>query len=120
MKPFDYIRAEDTGHATSAAAQGATIIAGGTNLLDLMKLEVMQPDALIDINRLELKEISEVDGGLRIGTLVTNSDLAADMRVRESYPMLSQALLAGRLWPVAQQGDDRRQPAATHAVLLLL
>ena len=95
MKPFDYIRAEDTGHATSAAAQGATIIAGGTNLLDLMKLEVMQPDALIDINRLELKEISEVDGGLRIGTLVTNSDLAADMRVRESYPMLSQALLAG-------------------------
>lgn len=95
MKPFDYIRATDTQHATDVASVGATFIAGGTNLLDLMKLEVMAPDAVIDINRLDLKDITDFDGGLRIGALVTNSDLAADMRVRESYPVLSQALLAG-------------------------
>ncbi len=95
MKPFDYIRATDTGHATEVASVGATIIAGGTNLLDLMKLEVMSPEAVVDINRLDLKKITEVDGGLRIGALVTNSDLAADMRVRTDYPVLSQALLAG-------------------------
>ncbi|SEN74185.1 xanthine dehydrogenase YagS FAD-binding subunit [Loktanella fryxellensis] len=96
MKSFDYIRATDTGHASAEAAEGAVIIAGGTNLLDLMKLEVMTPDALVDITRLDLKQIAATDdGGLRIGTLVTNADLAAHMTVRTDYPMLSQALLAG-------------------------
>ena len=96
MKPFDYIRAEDHAGATRAGADGATIIAGGTNLLDLMKLQVMAPDKVVDITRLDLSEISvSADGGLRIGTLVTNSDLAADMRVRTDYPALSMALLAG-------------------------
>ncbi|WP_289083203.1 xanthine dehydrogenase family protein subunit M, partial [uncultured Sulfitobacter sp.] len=74
----------------------ATIIAGGTNLLDLMKLEVMTPDRLVDISRLDLKQITPTrDGGLRIGALVTNSDLAADMTVRSDYAALSAALLAG-------------------------
>ena len=96
MKPFDYIRAEDAAGATRSGAEGATIIAGGTNLLDLMKLQVMTPDKLVDITRLNLSEISvDADGGLRIGALVTNSDLAADMRVRTDYPALSMALLAG-------------------------
>lgn len=96
MRPFAYSRAASVEEATQAAAAGATIIAGGTNLLDLMKLEVMAPDQLVDVNRLDLDRIEpQDDGGLRIGALVRNSDLAADLRVREHYPVLSRALLAG-------------------------
>ncbi len=96
MRPFDYTRAKSAAGATRQAASGGIFIAGGTNLLDLMKLEVMAPDALIDINRLDLNHIEETDdGGLRIGALVTNSDLANDMRVRRDWPVLSRALLAG-------------------------
>ena len=96
MKSFDYARAADPREATSAAAGGATFVAGGTNLLDLMKLEVMTPDRLVDINRLELGGIEpDGDGGLVIGALVRNSDLAADTRVRRDYPVLARALLAG-------------------------
>jgi xanthine dehydrogenase YagS FAD-binding subunit len=95
MRPFDYQRASDLADV-AAATEGASIIAGGTNLLDLMKLEVMTPDRLIDINRLDLSDIEETDdGGVRIGALVTNSDLAADMRVRQDWPVLAKALLAG-------------------------
>jgi xanthine dehydrogenase YagS FAD-binding subunit len=95
MRPFDYQRAGELGDV-AAAGEGAAIIAGGTNLLDLMKLEVMTPDRLIDINRLDLAGIEETDeGGLKIGALVTNSDLSADMRVRKGWPVLSKALLAG-------------------------
>tara|TARA_R100000935_G_scaffold10866_4_gene21718 strand:+ start:7210 stop:8184 length:975 start_codon:yes stop_codon:yes gene_type:complete len=94
MKQFDYIRASANSDVTRTP--DATIIAGGTNLLDLMKLEVMTPDKLVDISRLDLKQITPTrDGGLRIGALVTNSDLAADMTVREDYAALSSALLAG-------------------------
>ncbi len=96
MKAFDYARAATTADATAHGQAGATIIAGGTNLLDLMKLEVMAPDALIDINRLDLHQITATgDGGLRIGALVTNSDLAAHDTVRRDYSVLSRALLAG-------------------------
>lgn len=97
MRPFDYHRAASPADAAAAAAAtGATIIAGGTNLLDLMKLEVMTPQRLVDINRLDLGEITAADdGGLRIGALVRNADLAADERVRRDYPVLSRALLAG-------------------------
>lgn len=93
MKPFDYRRAESPSDATDA---GARIIAGGTNLLDLMKLEIERPDTLIDINRLDLKAIEETEeGGLRIGALVTNSDCAADPRIRRDYGVLARAILAG-------------------------
>ena len=96
MRPFDYERAGSPAEAMAAGRGGATFIAGGTNLLDLMKLEVRTPSRLVDINRLDLGGIEETeDGGLRIGALVRNSDLAADRRVRESYPVLAQALLAG-------------------------
>lgn len=95
MKPFDYVRATGVGAATDAARAG-TFIAGGTNLLDLMKLEVMAPDRLVDITRLDLGGIeADGSGGLRVGALVTNADLAADERVRRDYPVLSWALLAG-------------------------
>ncbi|WP_417592682.1 FAD binding domain-containing protein [Parasphingorhabdus sp.] len=96
MKPFAYSRATDRANATAEVANDATFIAGGTNLLDLMKLEVMTPAKLVDINRLDLSEITETDdGGLRIGALVTNSDCAADQRVRRDYPVLTRAILAG-------------------------
>jgi xanthine dehydrogenase YagS FAD-binding subunit len=97
MKAFTYQRAETTEQAAAAAVRPDTkIIAGGTNLLDLMKLQVETPSRLVDINRLSLDKIDETaDGGLRIGTLVRNSDLAADRRVRQRYGVLSRALLAG-------------------------
>jgi xanthine dehydrogenase YagS FAD-binding subunit len=96
MRTFTYRRADSAAHAASAMKPGTKIIAGGTNLLDLMKLQVETPSNLIDINRLPLDKIEETpDGGLRIGTLVRNSDLAADPRVRQRYGVLSRALLAG-------------------------
>src|ERR1700720_198592 len=97
MKAFTYQRADTPAQATAAAARaGAKFIAGGTNLLDLMKLQVETPSELIDINRLPLDKIEDTpDGGLRVGALVRNSDLAADPRVRQRYGVLSRALLAG-------------------------
>jgi xanthine dehydrogenase YagS FAD-binding subunit len=97
MRSFDYVRAGDTAQAVREAGSEETrFIAGGTNLLDLMKLEVMAPGKLVDITRLDLGGIEKTaDGGLRIGALVTNSDLAADARVRRGWPVLSRALLAG-------------------------
>jgi xanthine dehydrogenase YagS FAD-binding subunit len=97
MKAFTYQRADSAAHAAAVALKpGARIIAGGTNLLDLMKLQVETPSQLIDINRLPLDKIEETpDGGLRVGALVRNSDLAADPRVRQRYGVLSRALLAG-------------------------
>jgi xanthine dehydrogenase YagS FAD-binding subunit len=97
MRPFTYQRVADVRAATDAgAAQGVRFIAGGTNLLDLMKLEIETPSRLVDISCLPLKRIEGTpDSGLRIGALVTNSDLAADPVVRRQYPVLSQAILAG-------------------------
>jgi xanthine dehydrogenase YagS FAD-binding subunit len=97
MKAFTYERANSLAQAATASAKpGAKIIAGGTNLLDLMKLQVETPTQLIDINRLPLDRIEDTpEGGLRIGTLVRNSDLAADRRVRQRYGVLSRAVLAG-------------------------
>jgi xanthine dehydrogenase YagS FAD-binding subunit len=98
MKSFTYERAQSPAEAAAAAArvQGARFIAGGTNLLDLMKLEIETPTHLIDINHLALDKIeANPEGGLRIGALVRNTDLAADERVRRDYGVLSRALLAG-------------------------
>jgi xanthine dehydrogenase YagS FAD-binding subunit len=97
MKAFTYERATEPGAAVAAVSKpGAKFISGGTNLLDLMKLEIEQPTHLVDISRLPLKDIEELpDGGLRIGAQAANSDVAADARVRTHYPVLSQALVAG-------------------------
>ncbi len=96
MKTFDYARADSPEAATAGIAPGAKFIAGGTNLLDLMKLQIETPSKLVDISRLDLADIAETEGGgLSIGAMVPNSDLAADMRVRDRYPVLSRALLAG-------------------------
>jgi xanthine dehydrogenase YagS FAD-binding subunit len=98
MKSFTYDRAGSPAEAVAAAAQtpGAKFIAGGTNLLDLMKNEIETPVHLIDVNGLALDNIEATpEGGLRIGALVRNTDLAADPRVRRDYGVLSRALLAG-------------------------
>jgi xanthine dehydrogenase YagS FAD-binding subunit len=98
MQPFTYVRASTVKEAaaTVAAEPEAKFISGGTNLLDLMKLEIERPTHLVDVSRLALDSIEETpEGGLRVGAEVRNSDLAADPRVRSRYPVLSQALLAG-------------------------
>ncbi|AWU95713.1 FAD binding domain-containing protein [Azospirillum ramasamyi] len=98
MRPFSYERAGSPAEAAAAAARtpGAKFIAGGTNLLDLMKLEIETPVHLIDVNGLSLDKVEPTpDGGLRVGALVRNTDLAADERVRRDYGVLSRALLAG-------------------------
>jgi xanthine dehydrogenase YagS FAD-binding subunit len=98
MRAFTYQRAQTPAEAAAAAARtpGSRFIAGGTNLLDLMKLEIETPSHLIDVNGLELDKIEPLSqGGLRIGALVRNTDLAADQRVRRDYGVLSRALLAG-------------------------
>lgn len=104
MRAFEFTRASDiaqaiaAGAASKTAQQGAEVrfVAGGTTLLDLMKLEVERPTRVVDINLLPLGEIETLpDGGLRIGALVRNSDLAHHAAVVNDYPVLSQALLAG-------------------------
>jgi xanthine dehydrogenase YagS FAD-binding subunit len=97
MKSFTYERPGDVAAAVAAAAApGARFIAGGTNLLDLMKLDIETPSHLVDVSRLPLAEIADTaDGGLRIGAMVTNAELASDMRVRQRYPVLALALLNG-------------------------
>ena len=99
MKPFTYERATSAGCETAAAAAGtpgAKFIAGGTNLLDLMKLQIETPGHLIDVNGLALDTIEATpEGGLRIGALVRNTALASDERVRRDYGVLSRAIVAG-------------------------
>jgi xanthine dehydrogenase YagS FAD-binding subunit len=98
MKPFTYERARSPAEAAAAAARAgnAKFIAGGTNLLDLMKLQIETPAHLIDVNGLVLDRIeSTPEGGLRIGALVRNTDLAAHEQVRRDYGVLARALLAG-------------------------
>ena len=98
MKPFTYERSNSPAEAAASASRvdGAKFVAGGTNLLDLMKLQIETPKHLIDVNGLGLDKIeSTPESGLRIGALVRNTDLAADKRVRRDYAVLSRALLAG-------------------------
>jgi xanthine dehydrogenase YagS FAD-binding subunit len=98
MRAFSYQRARTPLEAAqaAAAAPGARFIAGGTNLLDLMKLEIETPAHLVDVNGAGMDRIEPTqDGGLRVGALVRNTDLAADPRVRRDYAVLSRALLAG-------------------------
>src|SRR5688500_13391108 len=98
MRPFTFERARTPAEAAAAVARqpGARFIAGGTNLLDLMKLQIETPTHLIDVNGLGLDKIEPTpEGGLRIGALVRNTDLAADERVRRDYDVLARALVAG-------------------------
>jgi xanthine dehydrogenase YagS FAD-binding subunit len=98
MRNFAYQRAGDVHQAFTLHGDDhrADFIAGGTNLIDMVKLDIMRPERLVDVNRLPLADIEVLDDGrLKIGALVTNTDLAYDERVVERYPVLSEALLAG-------------------------
>jgi xanthine dehydrogenase YagS FAD-binding subunit len=98
VKSFTYERAQSAEAAVKAAAEtpGAKFIAGGTNLLDLMKLEIEQPQHLIDIGRLPLASVEDTaEGGLKIGAMASNTQVAADARARARYPVLSEAIVAG-------------------------
>ncbi len=98
MIPFEYVRARDADEAVDAVAgrPSAAYLAGGTNLVDHMKLGVATPDVLVDVSRLPLDDVTELpDGGLRVGASVRNADLAAHPVVRERYPALARALLSG-------------------------
>jgi xanthine dehydrogenase YagS FAD-binding subunit len=96
MKPFSYVRPTDARTAIAAAgADGASFLAGGTTLIDLMRLEVMSPSAVVDLGRLPLAAIERAGDGLRIGAMALNTDVANHAAVVERYPLLSQALLAG-------------------------
>ncbi len=96
MNRFEYVRAPDTATALRQAADNCRFLAGGTNLVDLMKENVERPRRLVDINRLPLADIVDADdGGLELGALATNADTARHPRVVESYPLLSSAILAG-------------------------
>ncbi|HWU88908.1 MAG TPA: FAD binding domain-containing protein, partial [Kofleriaceae bacterium] len=94
MEPFEYIAARDEAQAVEAGARGA-FIAGGTNLVDYMRLEVVRPAVVVDISRLPLASIVDAAGGLEIGALVRNTELAYHPLVAARYPVLSEALLSG-------------------------
>ena len=96
MNNFGYFRAANVAQAVAAAtSDGVFVLAGGTTLVDLLKAEVEQPTALVDINRLPLREIRKHAGGLRLGALATNATTAYDARVQARYPVLASAILAG-------------------------
>ncbi|HEY7347300.1 MAG TPA: xanthine dehydrogenase family protein subunit M [Ktedonobacterales bacterium] len=115
MMPFTYERASDAASAVARLAQAPTgvFLGGGTNLIDHMKLGVAQPDLLVDITHLPYNRIEPLpDGGVRIGALVRNSDLAADHTIRQHYPVLAQALLdgaSGQLRNLATMGGNLLQ-----------
>jgi xanthine dehydrogenase YagS FAD-binding subunit len=93
---FQYLKANDVAQAlASVSPSGSKFVAGGTTLIDLMKLDVERPGLLVDINGLPLDRIEAEEGGLKIGAMVRNSDLAHDQQVQRMYPVLSQALLSG-------------------------
>jgi xanthine dehydrogenase YagS FAD-binding subunit len=119
MRAFDYVRVTRIDDAVAALADPqARCLAGGTNLLDLMKGYVEQPTRLVDITHLPLDRIeATADGGLRIGALVRNSDLANDRRIRDRYPLLAQALVLGaspQLRNMATVGGNLLQRTRCH------
>jgi xanthine dehydrogenase YagS FAD-binding subunit len=95
VKAFEYSRAADVSEAVAAGRAGATYLAGGTNLVDLMRLGVATPERLVDVGRLGLDQVTESGAGVLIGAGVRMSDLALHPLIRERYPVVSQALLAG-------------------------
>ena len=97
MRPFTYVRPADVTSAVAAMAadEHAKVLGGGTNLLDLMKMGVERPSRLVDVTRLPLTAVEEHDGGVRIGAMAKNSDVANHPLIRRAYPVLSEALVAG-------------------------
>ena len=123
MKNFDYVRPATISDAIAAAAEpGAAYLASGTNLLDLMKGGIARPNRLVDVTRLPgLDRIERLpDGGIRIGALVRNADLAHDADFAKSYPKLCRGASVRRIGTTSQCRDGRRQSAAAYAMWLFL
>lgn len=97
MRPFEYVRAADAASGVTAVASvpGAKFLAGGSNLIDLMKEDVERPTRLVDIRQLPLRQIQRIRGGLSVGALATNTETANHPLIRENYPLLTQAIVAG-------------------------
>ncbi len=118
MKPFAYVRPATVQEAVIAAADpDAKLLGGGTNLLDLMKMGVEEPARLIDVTRLGFAEVEEYRGGIRIGAMARNSDVANHPLIRQRYPVLSEALLAGaspQLRNMATVGGNLMQRTRCH------
>src|ERR687893_484085 len=97
MRPFKYVRVSETSEAVRAVAANpqAKFLAGGTNILDLMKEDVERPNELVDLTRLKLSEIKSASGGVSIGALAKNTDTANHPLIRRNYPLLTQAIVAG-------------------------
>ena len=123
MNNFEYVRPRSVAEAIAAAsAPGASYLAAGTNLIDLMKGGITHPDRLVDVTHLPgLDRIERhSDGSLRVGALVRNADLAHDPDFARAYPFVAEALLVRRFGAVAQRGDDRRQSHAADALRVFL
>lgn len=120
MKPLTYVRPTDVTEAVEAiaATRNAKLLAGGTNLVDLMRADIEHPDTVVDVTALPLADVTELpDGGLRVGALVRNSHLAAHPLVRTRYPVLTQALLmgaSGQLRNMATVGGNLLQRTRCH------
>ena len=119
MRPFEYVRARDAKAAARAvgANRQAKFLAGGTNLLDLMKEDVERPTQLVDVTRLDLAEIKPLRGGVSIGALATNTATANHPLIRSNYPLLSQAIVAGasaQLRNMATNGGNLLQRTRCH------
>jgi xanthine dehydrogenase YagS FAD-binding subunit len=123
MITFQYARANDVRDAVNRIADdpNAKFVAGGTNLIDLMKMDVERPTKVIDITRLPLKQVENMpNGGLRIGALVRNTDLAYHPIVEQRYPVLASAIMAGASQQLRNMASTGRQPLAAYALPLLL
>ena len=123
MRSFTYTRATTPSEAAAEVAgmPGAMFLAGGTNLLDLMKLEIETPTHLVDVQDLKLDRIEKTDdGGLRIGALVSNTALSADERVRRDYGVLTRAIQAGASGQLRNKATTAGQPAPAHPLPIFL
>lgn len=123
MKSFSYTRADDMATVVSEIVNdnAAKFIAGGTNLIDLMKENVARPSRLIDITHLPLNKIEDTeDGGLRLGALVTNAETAYNEQVETRYPLLSKAILAGASPQLCNMATTGGNMSAENALLLFL
>ena len=122
MEPFRYVRVQDNQAAIRAAGiNEAKFIAGGTNMLDLMKLNIETPKQVVDINKLSLYKIEELqNGGIRIGALVKNSDLAYHPTILKNYPVIIGSYTFRSVATIKKYGHYRRQPDAAYALPLFL
>ena len=122
MRPFKYSKTEDAAEAVKMISANANsqFLAGGTNLIDLMKEDVARPDELVDITRLKLAQIKTMNGGVTIGALAKNTDTANHPLIRQNYPLLTQAILAGASGQIRNMATNGGNLESTNALFVFL